>query len=81
MGQYGLYSYIIILHYEIRISVTNGCISKHKKETPSAQIKMRRLAVRQARVRISARDRRGDPLPSGTKHEIFGAEILHKSYL
>ncbi len=34
-----------------------------------AQIVARRLAARQARVRISARNPRGGPLPSGSKED------------
>ncbi len=34
-----------------------------------AQIEARRLAVRQARVRISARQPRGGPLPSGKQED------------
>ncbi len=39
----------------------------------------RRLAVRQARVRISARHPRGGPLPSGSNEEIKSS-IYKKNY-
>ncbi len=68
---------------------TTGCLQIQEKKQLSrhnsiflgcgvAQIEARRLAVRQARVRISARHPREGPLPNGGQQEWCSTSSIYK---